>query len=218
MSNNKKKKNKFLDPVKDANLIADMEAWEEDDRWESDLCDIDDVQYDLKAYAHQASEAIEKEEFREAFAAAQNALEEAEKLMNLLGRNGYGDAPASAFMEEDDEEDEEDDEEEDEEEDEDDDSDDSDESADDDGTHTYKVKLDRTGGYDFDGLPDFAIDASSDEEAFSKIVKKLQDNYFVGGCVVSTILDVLKGRKSVMDELYNWYTAERLAGRIVEKR
>ena len=215
MSNNKKKKNKFLDPVKDANLIADMEAWEEDDRWESDLCDIDDVQYDLKAYAIQASEAIDKEEFREAFAAAQNALEQAEKLMNLLGRNGYGDAPASAFMEKDDEEDEEDDEEEDEEEDED---DDSDESADDDGTHTYKVKLDRTGSYDFDGLPDFTVDASSEEEAFSKIVKKLQDRYFVRGRVMSVVLDVLKDGKSVIDELDNWYTAERLAGRIVEKR
>ena len=210
MSNSKKEKNKFLDPVKDANVIADMEAWEEEDRWESDLNEIDEVQWDLKAYANQASEAIDKEKFREAFSAAQNALEQAEKLMNLLGRNGYGDAPASEFMEED-----EDDEEEDEEEDED---DDSDESADDNGTHTYKVKLDRTGSYDFDGLPDFTVDASSEEEAFSKIVKKLQDRYFVRGRVMSVVLDVLKDGKSVIDELDNWYTAERLAGRIVEER
>lgn len=206
MSNKSKKNGTKLDPVKDASLIADMEAWEEEDRWESDLNEIDEVQYDLKAYANQASEAIDKEEFREAFDAAQNALEQAEKLMNLLGRNGYGDAPASAFMEEDDEEDEEEDED-----------DDSDESAGDNGTHTYKVKLDRTGSYDFDGLPDFTIDASSEEEAFSKIVKKLQDKYFVRGRVMSVVLDVLKNGKSVMDEFDNWYTAERLVGKIVEK-
>ena len=105
----------------------------------------------------------------------------------------------------------EDDEEEDEDEDE-----DEDEEPAEEGPCTYKVKLDRTGGDDFDGLPDFTIDASSDEEAFSKIVKKLQDRYFVRGHVMSVILDVLKNGKSVMDELDNWYTCEKLVGRITE--
>ena len=106
MSNKKSKKNGTkLDPVKDASLIADMEAWDMEDSWEWDLNEIDEAQCDLRSYAEEASEAIDKEKFREAFAAAQNALEQAERLVNLLGRNGYGDAPPSTFRDDEDDED-----------------------------------------------------------------------------------------------------------------
>jgi len=110
MSSKKSKKNGTkLDPVKDANLIADMEAWDMEDAWEWDLNEIDEAQCDLRSYAEEVSEAIDKEKFREAFAAAQNALEQAERLVNLLGRNGYGDAPACTFRDDEDEDDEDED-------------------------------------------------------------------------------------------------------------
>ena len=81
----------------------DAEAWEIEDAWEEDLNEIDSAQWDLKAYATKASEAIDKEEYEKAFEAACSARDEANKLIKLLGRNGYGDDPASSYDDEEEE-------------------------------------------------------------------------------------------------------------------
>lgn len=81
----------------------DAEAWEIEDAWEEDLNEIDSAQWDLKAYATNASEAIDKEEYEKAFKAACSARDEANKLIKLLGRNGYGDDPASSYDDEEEE-------------------------------------------------------------------------------------------------------------------